>query len=161
MDNMLLRTGSKIITTVGYESIWINEEEGIWGTEKEWRSRCTFWKESITFQYLVNTQEHHTNAFTLSSKIHLLQVPPEEEAKGTHAAVCQYHSLTLEVSLFKVCHHTAITGTSCHQTDHQDVLGDPPGCFPLIRGKTNDVTHLSVLLCKETATGAVTVHHSS
>lgn len=42
MDNTLLRTGSKIITTVGYESIRINEEKGIWDSEKEQRFRCIF-----------------------------------------------------------------------------------------------------------------------
>lgn len=65
-------------------------------------------RKAITLQYLVNTEEHHANAFILSSKTHLLQVPPEEEAKGTHAAVCQRHSLILGTSLSKVCHYTAL-----------------------------------------------------
>ena len=65
-------------------------------------------RKAITLQYLVNTEEHHANVFILSSKTHLLQVPPEEKAKGTHAAVCQHHSLILETSLSKVCHHTAL-----------------------------------------------------
>lgn len=65
--------------------------------------------------------------------------------------MCQYHSLILEASLSKVCHHNALSSQAqaaikqiikmCSET-----LLDISETQFLIRGKTNYVTHLSLQL---------------